>query len=61
MANIIRIQDLTPKELSELLAFNADRMSDDHTSAVQDCASEISSIKVACDVLDRLHKLDEAA
>ena len=61
MADIIRIQDLTHEEISELLAVNVDRLSDDHATAVQDCVNEISTVKMACDTLARLHKLDEAA
>ncbi len=61
MADIIRIQDLTHEEISELLAVNADCLSDDHATAVQDSVKEIGTIKMACDALARLHELDEAA
>lgn len=61
MPDIIRIQDLTHAEISELLTASADSLSNDQATALQDTVNEISTIKRASDVLKRLYKLDEAA
>lgn len=61
MPDIIRIQDLTHAEISELLTVNADGLSNDQATAVQNTVNEISNIKWASDALRRLYKLGEAA
>ena len=61
MPDIIRIQDLSHAEISELLAINAQGLSDDQATAFRNSVNEIGNIKRACDTLTRLCKQDEAA
>lgn len=61
MADIIRIQDLTQDEISKLLLVHAEGLADDLTSSIQGSAAEISNVKRACDTLEKLSKLHDAA
>jgi hypothetical protein len=61
MADIIRIQDLNANELTNLLAAEAGPLSQDQAPAVQGSADSIRTIKHACDTLQMLEKLREAA
>jgi len=55
------LQDLSAAEVSRLLAANGRRLSDDQGVAAEKCAGEIARIKRACDALQALRILEEAA
>lgn len=61
MTQIIRLQDLSAAEVSRLLAANGRRLSDDQGGAAEKCAGDIARIKRACDALQALRILEEAA
>jgi hypothetical protein len=61
MSQIIRLQDLSAVEVSQLLAAHDRRLSDNQEGTAQKCARDIACIKKACDLLKSLRVLGEAA
>ena len=61
MAQIIRLQDLSAAEISQLLCANGRRLTDEGAGAAQKCATEITRIKHACDAMKSLRDRAEAA
>lgn len=61
MTKIIRIQDLKAEEIATLLASKGRRLSKDQEATVRNSVSDINNLKNACDALESLAKLRDAA
>jgi len=61
MAESIRIQDMMPDEIAELLAAEHRDLTEEQAGALQEFIEHIGGVENACNAVEMLSQLDKAA
>ena len=61
MAESIRIQDMMPDEIAELLAAEDCDLTEEQAGALQEFIEHIGGVENACNAVEMLSQLDKAA